>query len=179
MLGCLRSCQKKNYSFDHHLHEIFGLHSGTDYWTGPNFPNTSAATTLYTPPPPPSPCHPRCPYVPLPVSPLAAASTCSTTLVRGLHARATRSPGPSGRTLLSHVSRLHPHLSHGPTCHPSAPPMSQPRPCPHLQPCPASWPPSRAPSPPGPHPQLCPTSQPLSRAPSPPGPHPQPCDAIT
>ena len=42
MLGCLRSCQKNSNHFDHHLHEIFGLHSGTDYRTGPNFPNTSA-----------------------------------------------------------------------------------------------------------------------------------------
>ena len=33
---------KKNVNlFDHHLHEIFGLHSGTDYQTGPNFPNTN------------------------------------------------------------------------------------------------------------------------------------------
>ena len=40
MLGCLRSCQKNSNLFDHHLHEIFWLHSGTDYQTGPNFPNT-------------------------------------------------------------------------------------------------------------------------------------------
>ena len=37
-----REAAKKNSNlFDHHLHEIFGLHSGTDYWTRPNFPNTS------------------------------------------------------------------------------------------------------------------------------------------
>ena len=37
---------KKNSTlFDHHLHEIFEPHSGTDYRTGPNFPNTSANTT--------------------------------------------------------------------------------------------------------------------------------------
>ena len=42
MLGCMRSCKKKNSNlFDHHLHEIFGLHSGTDYQTRPNFPNTN------------------------------------------------------------------------------------------------------------------------------------------
>ena len=121
----------------------------------------------------------RCPYVPSPASPLAAASTCSAALVRGLHARAMRSPGPSGCTLPSHASRLRSHLSHGPLRHPSVPPVSRPRPWPHLRPCPVSRPPSRTPSPPGPHLWLCPTSQPLSRAPSPPGPHPRPCDMIT
>ena len=85
-----------------------------------------AATALYTPPPPPSPCHPHCPYVPSLVSPLATASTCSTALVRGLRACATRSPGPSGHTLPSHVSCPHPHLSHGPTRHPSVPPCLGP-----------------------------------------------------
>ena len=98
------------------------------------------AAALYTPPPPPSPCHPHCPYVPSLVSPLAAASTCGAARVRGLHACAMRSPGPSGHTLPSHVSRPRPHLSHGPTRHPSAPLMSRPRP---------------SPSPPGPHPRPC------------------------
>ena len=109
-----------------------------------------AATTLYTPPPPPSLCHSRCPYVPLPVSPLAAASTCGAVLVRGLRACATRSPGPSGRTLPSHTSRPRPHLSHGPTRHPSAPPMSRPRPWPHPRPCPRLSPHRMRPHLPGP-----------------------------
>ena len=139
-----------------------------------------AAAVLYMPLLPPSPCHPRCPYVPSPVSPLAAASMChcGTALVCGLRARATHSPGPSGHTLPLHASHPHPHLSHRPTRHPSAPPVSRPRPWPHPWPCPTSRPPSRAPSPPGPHLQLCPMSQPLSRVPSPPGPHPRPCDMI-
>ena len=34
------AAKKNSTLFDHHLHEIFGLHSGTDYRTGPNFPNT-------------------------------------------------------------------------------------------------------------------------------------------
>ena len=52
MLGCLRSFQKKKSNhFDHHLHEIFGLHSGTDYRTGPNFPNTTSRSNW------PRPCH--------------------------------------------------------------------------------------------------------------------------
>ena len=37
------SAKKNSNLFDHHLHEIFEPHSGTDYWTGPNFPNTSCA----------------------------------------------------------------------------------------------------------------------------------------
>ena len=75
----------------------------------------AATAALYMPPPPPSLCHPRCPYVPSLASPPAAASMCSAALVRGLHARATRSPGPSGHTLPSHASCPCPHLSHGPT----------------------------------------------------------------
>ena len=44
--GMLEKLPKKTSNlFDHHLHEIFGLHSGTDYWTGPNLPNTSCAHT--------------------------------------------------------------------------------------------------------------------------------------
>ena len=40
--GILEKLLKKNSNlFDHHLHEIFGLHSGTDFRTGPNFPNTT------------------------------------------------------------------------------------------------------------------------------------------
>ena len=27
------------------MHEIFEPHSGTDYWTGPNFPNTTIASS--------------------------------------------------------------------------------------------------------------------------------------
>ena len=85
-----------------------------------------AAATLYTPPPLPSLCHPRCPYVPSLVSPLAAASTCSAALVHGLRAHATCSPGPSGHTLPSHTSRPRPHLSHGPMHHPSDCPLCTP-----------------------------------------------------
>ena len=109
-----------------------------------------AATTLYTPLPLPSPCHPRCPYVPLPVSPLAAASTCGAALVRGFRACTMHSPGPSGRTLLSHTSHPRPHVSHGPTRHPSAPPVSRPRPWPHPRPCPTLGPHRVRPRLPGP-----------------------------
>ena len=100
-----------------------------------------AAAALYTPPPPPSLlCHPRCPYVPSPVSPLAAASTCSAALVCGLRACATRSPGPSGCTLPSHVSRPHPTSHTCPRATPLRPPCLGPVPgpihsrAPHLGP---------------------------------------------
>ena len=39
------AAKKNSNLFDHHLHEMFEPHSGTDYQTGPNFPNTKIPGT--------------------------------------------------------------------------------------------------------------------------------------
>ena len=147
------------------------------------------AATLYTPPPPPSPCHPRCLYVPSPVSPLATASICCCHRpLRPMHAAAsTPRPQTTGHhRRCPQPSCMH-HMQPGPlgahiavTCiSPTSTPLTQAHAPPLCAPCvlalslapSVSWPR------PWPHPWPCPASQPPSRVPSPPGPHLQPCPA--